>query len=153
MARRADGMRRCDRRLSQRSDLEMTARSLSPGIGAKIYQVSQTPFSGETSIPTLPGFDPLAPEYLADPRAYSIPAEHRRIPESIITRNFINLDPPAHTVERRSAQKAFTRKLIADSEGLIRETANELIDGFASAGRCDLMQDFSFELSLRVTSR
>jgi len=154
-------------------------------------------------VPIMEGFDPLSPEYLADPKAFlaraqkecpvfyyppldfwvvtryddiervlkdwetfssrafravpvppelrdRIPAEQQQIPESIITRNFINLDPPAHTVERRSAQKAFTRKLIADSEGLIRQVANELIDGFIDAGRCDLMKDFSYKLSLRV---
>ena len=156
-----------------------------------------------TGFPTMQGFDPLSPEYLADPRAFMmraqkecpvfyyepldfwvvtryediemvlrdwqtfssrafravpvppelrdrIPVEHHQIPESIITRNFINLDPPAHTTERRSAQKAFTRKLIGESEGRIREIANELIDGFIDAGSCDLMRDFSYQLSLRV---
>jgi cytochrome P450 len=155
------------------------------------------------STPTLDGFDPLAPEYLADPRAFMlraqkecpvfyyepldfwvvtryddivavlkdwetfssrafravpvppelrdrIPAAEQRIPEDIITCNFINLDPPAHTIERRSAQKAFTRKLIAGTEGRIREIANDLIDTFVDAGRCDLMQDFSYKLSLQV---
>jgi cytochrome P450 len=159
--------------------------------------------STDAGVPTLAGFDPLAPEYLADPRAFMlraqqecpvfyyepldfwvvtryediaavlrdwqtfssrafravpvppklrdrIPEAQRRIPEDIITCNFINLDPPAHTVERRSAQKAFTRKLIAGTEGRIREVANELIDGFVAVGRCDLMQDFSYKLSLQV---
>ncbi len=156
-----------------------------------------------SSVPTLEGFDPLAPEYLADPRAFMlraqkecpvfyyepldfwvvtryddiamvlkdwetfssrafravplppelrdrIPAAHQRIPEDIITCNFINLDPPGHTLERRSAQKAFTRKLIAGTEGRIREIANELIDGFIDSGQCDLMHDFGYRLSLQV---
>ncbi len=159
--------------------------------------------STETNVPTLDGFDPLAVEYLADPRAFMlraqrefpvfyyepldfwvvtryddivtvlkdwqtfssrafravpvppelrdrIPEGEQRIPEDIITCNFINLDPPAHTIERRSAQKAFTRKLIAGTEGRIREVANDLIDDFVAAGRCDLMKDFGYKLSLQV---
>lgn len=159
--------------------------------------------STDARVPTLEGFDPLAPEYLADPRAVMlraqrecpvfyyepldfwvvtryediatllrdwqtfssrafravpvppelqdrIPAAVQRIPEEIITCNFINLDPPAHTVERRSAQKAFTRKLIAGTEGRIREIANGLIDDVFETGQCDLMRDFSYRLSLQV---
>jgi len=80
----------------------------------------------------------------------AIPPEQQAIPADIIASNFVNIDPPAHTGERKKAQKTFTRKLIAESEGTVRRIANELIDGFIADGRCDLMQDFSYRLSLGV---
>jgi cytochrome P450 len=79
-----------------------------------------------------------------------IPAEQRGIPAAIIDSNFVNIDPPSHTAERKKAQKTFTRKLIAQSEDTVRRIANELIDGFIADGHCDLMQDFSYRLSLGV---
>jgi cytochrome P450 len=80
----------------------------------------------------------------------AIPPEQQGIPAAIIDRNFVNIDPPSHTAERKKAQKTFTRKLIAQSEENVRRIANELIDGFIADGRCDLMQDFSYRLSLGV---
>lgn len=79
-----------------------------------------------------------------------IPEEHQRIVATVLSLNFINIDPPAHTQERRKAQQAFTRPIIGAGEARIREISTELIDGFVGAGACDLMQDFSYPLALRV---
>lgn len=73
-----------------------------------------------------------------------------RLPANLMANAFINLDPPEHTVSRKAANKAFTRGLIAGLEPAIEAIANELIDGFAASGRCDLMQDFALPLSLRT---
>ncbi|MGH2888403.1 MAG: cytochrome P450 [Solirubrobacteraceae bacterium] len=73
-----------------------------------------------------------------------------RLPSNLMANAFINLDPPEHTVSRKAANRAFTRGLIAGLEPAIESIANELIDGFADAGRCDLMQDFALPLSLRT---
>lgn len=73
-----------------------------------------------------------------------------RLPPNLMANAFINLDPPEHTVSRKAANKAFTRGLVARQEPAIEAIANELIDGLAPAGHCDLMQDFSLPLSLRT---
>ncbi|MBV9971042.1 MAG: cytochrome P450 [Xanthobacteraceae bacterium] len=73
-----------------------------------------------------------------------------QLPENLMANSFINLDPPAHTVSRKNAQKAFTRGLVAALEPRIGEICHELIDGFISAGQCDLMPDFCYPMSLRV---
>ncbi len=79
-----------------------------------------------------------------------VPDEQLRIAATVLDLNFINIDPPSHTQERRKAQQAFTRPLIAASEPRIREMSNELIDGFVDAGSADLMVDFCYPLGLRV---
>ena len=73
-----------------------------------------------------------------------------RLPANLMAKSFINLDPPVHTVSRKAANKAFTRGLVARLEPAIEAIAQELIDGFAANGHCDLMQDFSLPLSLRT---
>jgi cytochrome P450 len=79
-----------------------------------------------------------------------IPAEHQRLAATVLGLNFINIDPPSHTQERRKAQQAFTRPIIGASEPRIRAISNELIDSFVHLGEADLMQDFSYPLALRV---
>jgi cytochrome P450 len=66
---------------------------------------------------------------------------------------FPNLDPPEHTVSRKTANKWFTLKQVAAQEPVISELAHELIDGFVADGRCDLMQRYCYPLSLGVILR
>lgn len=73
-----------------------------------------------------------------------------RMPANLMSRAFINLDPPEHTVSRKTANKAFTRSLVAGLEPAIEAIATGLADRLAPAGGCDLMQDFCFPLSLRT---
>jgi cytochrome P450 len=98
------------------------------------------------------GFSSAAYRALPVPPELSdrVPEHVRQVAEEILARNFVNIDPPAHTQERRNAQKAFTRKRIDESEPRIRAIAGELIDEFEDAGRCDLMQDFAYPLGIRV---
>jgi cytochrome P450 len=76
-----------------------------------------------------------------------------RVPGNPMAEAFINLDPPAHTVSRKAANRAFTRGLVAGLEPDIRTSAAALVEGFADAGRCDLMQDFCLPLSLGTITR
>jgi hypothetical protein len=76
-----------------------------------------------------------------------------RLPANLMANSFINLDPPEHTVSRKAANKAFTRKLVAELEPAIKSICNDLIDGFEADGQCDLMQDFCYPMSLRVIVR
>jgi cytochrome P450 len=73
-----------------------------------------------------------------------------RVPENLMGVSFINLDPPTHTASRKNANKAFTRRLVAQQEPHVRRIAHEAIDGFAAAGEADLMQAFCYPVSLRT---
>ncbi len=88
------------------------------------------------------------PEQLHDRMA----AEYHEVPSGIVSNIFINLDPPTHTTERRKGQQAFTRRLVKEHEQRIRAISNELIDGFAESGSCNLMRDYSQPLTMRVVS-
>jgi cytochrome P450 len=83
-----------------------------------------------------------------------VPAELReRIPESFFSEPFIGIDPPQHTVSRKAANKGFTRGRVAALESSITALAHDLIDGFATTGRCDLMHDYCMPLALRTIAR
>ncbi len=76
-----------------------------------------------------------------------------RVPSNLMATAFPNLDPPEHTVSRKTANKWFTLKQVAAQEPVIRELAHELIDDFVVNGRCDLMRQFCYPLSLGVILR
>jgi cytochrome P450 len=76
-----------------------------------------------------------------------------RVPKNLLATAFPCLDPPEHTISRKNANKAFTMKRVAQQEPAIREIAHELIDEFVADGRCDLMQQYCYPLSLRVILR
>jgi cytochrome P450 len=76
-----------------------------------------------------------------------------KLPRNLFATAFPCLDPPEHTVSRKNANKAFTMKRVAEQEPAIRQIAHELIDEFVADGRCDVMQEFCYPLSLRVILR
>jgi hypothetical protein len=85
------------------------------------------------------------------------PHLRERIPEAwehagqvIQGRQLNNLDPPEHTVERRAEQRTFTHRRVDAVKPDIAAIANELIDDLTDRGGCDLMQDYSIQLTLRV---
>ena len=59
----------------------------------------------------------------------------------------INLDPPAHTGQRRAMQRTFTLKRVEQTKPDIEGIANDLIDGLVDKGGCDLMQDYAMQLT------
>ncbi len=81
-----------------------------------------------------------------------------RIPEHVervgqlIQNQMPNLDPPAHTPQRRAAQRTFTHKRIRNLEPMIAAIANDVIDDLADRGSCDLIQDFAVKMTLRVVA-
>jgi hypothetical protein len=79
-----------------------------------------------------------------------IPASLARAGELVIGGQLLNMDPPAHTRERKTAQRTFTRPRIEATMPLIERIANELIDDVIEAGSCDILQDFAYQLTLRV---
>jgi cytochrome P450 len=72
------------------------------------------------------------------------------MPASLTADAFIALDPPEHTVARKKANSWFTRARVEAMQPGIRARANELIDGFAGEGRCDLMHAYCYALTLRT---
>ena len=81
----------------------------------------------------------------------TIPEEHKRVAELVIGGGILlNLDPPVHTRERKTAQKAFTRPRVNQAADSIEAKAEALIDTFADRGTADVMQDYGYQLSLSV---
>ncbi|MCZ7525491.1 MAG: cytochrome P450 [Acidimicrobiia bacterium] len=64
----------------------------------------------------------------------------------------LEMDPPDHTRLRSIVSRAFTPRRIAALEDPIRALARDLLDRFASRGRCDLLADFSAVLPMAVIS-
>jgi cytochrome P450 len=79
-----------------------------------------------------------------------IPAAWEHAGQTIQGRQLNNMDPPAHTVERRAEQRTFTHKRVNAIKPDIAAIANELIDDLEGRGGCDLMQEYSVQLTLRV---
>jgi cytochrome P450 len=78
---------------------------------------------------------------------------HDQVRPDFYSRSFLASDPPVHTVSRKAANQGFTRGRIARFQADVEEIANQLIDGFAGRGSCDLMQEFAYPLSLRSLAR
>jgi cytochrome P450 len=71
-------------------------------------------------------------------------------PGPIISDSPLNTDPPAHTRLRRLLQPAFLPARISRQEPLIRQIANELIDGFIHEGKVDLVPRFNTPFPMMV---
>jgi cytochrome P450 len=79
-----------------------------------------------------------------------IPEEWERIAQVIHGNQLSNSDPPVHTAQRRTVQRAFTPKRVASTQPLIEAIAHELIDDLEDRGGCDLVQDFGVQVTVRV---
>ncbi|WP_245824660.1 cytochrome P450 [Sphingomonas azotifigens] len=62
----------------------------------------------------------------------------------------LNLDPPEHAPYRRLIMPHFLPKQVDRLEGVARQTAIELIEGFADAGHCEFITDFAKILPVTV---
>lgn len=62
----------------------------------------------------------------------------------LMRRNFVNLDPPAHTPVRRVINRAMRRGVVEERDPMIREIANGLVDGFVEDGKVDLVSSFAY---------
>jgi cytochrome P450 len=62
------------------------------------------------------------------------------------------LDPPRHDRLRALVSRAFTWRRVEEMEPVVRRTARELIDGFADAGRCELIEAFAEPLPGRLVA-
>jgi cytochrome P450 len=75
------------------------------------------------------------------------PAEFAdRLPLDVMAANLPNLDPPDHTLVRKTLNRPFTVKRMLAQDPAVREIANGLIDEFIDDGRCELMNSFGYRL-------
>jgi cytochrome P450 len=65
-------------------------------------------------------------------------------------RTVLNLEGKDHHRLRRLLNPAFSPRLIADLRPRFTALADELVDGFAAAGRCEFMADFAIPYAGRV---
>jgi cytochrome P450 len=62
----------------------------------------------------------------------------------------LTADPPAHTRYRKLVGRAFTPRRVQGLVPFIRKVADELIDGFAADGRCEIVSQFAVPLPVRL---
>ena len=78
----------------------------------------------------------------ATPGTTSIPVSVRRTFNEIP----LEVDPPEHTRYRAIVNRWFAKATVERLEPQIRSIAAELVDAFAGAGECDLVQEFALPL-------
>lgn len=60
------------------------------------------------------------------------------------------MDPPEHTPYRKLLDTGLNPARIRDVEGMVRQAAADLIDGFAARGNCDFAAEFARQFPVRV---
>src|SRR5437764_1020748 len=69
-------------------------------------------------------------------------------------RTILEMDGMEHHTHRKLISHAFRRKVVQQWEDeLIRPTAHELIDRFASRGRAELVREFAWEFPVRIIAK
>lgn len=67
--------------------------------------------------------------------------------------NILSLEGGEHTRVRKLASMAVTRRAVRNLEPLMRNLADELIDGFIERGECDFVRDFAGIYPILIVSR
>ena len=84
------------------------------------------------------------------------PATFSSYPNNLVTNEAfgkfipIELDAPEHTAYRRALAPLFTPKRMSALKQTVRDTVDELIDGFAKKGEAEYVTEFAHELPARV---
>jgi cholest-4-en-3-one 26-monooxygenase len=72
----------------------------------------------------------------------------QEIVDNIHSHSIINMDPPKHQKVRRIVRNAFTPKRVESYAPKFREHARRIIDGVASKGACEFVEEVAAELPL-----
>jgi cytochrome P450 len=73
---------------------------------------------------------------------------------AVMGRTILQMDEPEHRVQRALVSPAFRSKFLERwEESLVRAVVGELIDGFAGAGRADLVRELTFNFPVQVIAR
>jgi cytochrome P450 len=70
------------------------------------------------------------------------------VPDLSVEEIIITIDPPVHGVHRNTMAQGFLSSIISRIEGMVRENANVLIDGFMRKGHVDIMASFCVPLTM-----
>ncbi|MFN2544006.1 MAG: cytochrome P450 [Actinomycetota bacterium] len=94
-----------------------------------------------------------AEEVLGDSETFSS-AINGKWMRPFLGRTLLEMDGADHRTHRRLISHAFRRKVVQDwEENLIRPTAHELIDRFASRSRAELVREFAWEFPVRIIAK
>ena len=87
-------------------------------------------------------------QMIKDPKTWT--SEHGVLPNPYRPDNptLITIDPPSHTVMRRSVNRAFTPRRIEAMSGRIREMTRELVAALPARGEVDIFDCFTDPLQL-----
>lgn len=67
-----------------------------------------------------------------------------------LERNMLDVDPPDHTRLRSLVHKAFTPNLVEQMRVRVETLANELLDGVASRGQMELLDEYALPLPVTI---
>ena len=81
-----------------------------------------------------------------------LPEETLAIAPRLMDIQFINTDPPEHSVQRRDIQRVFTARAVAEAEGEIRRKITALIDSFIADGSVEIMEKYAHASTIAVIS-
>jgi cytochrome P450 len=89
-------------------------------------------------------------QMIKDPETWT--SEHGVLPNPYRPDNptLITIDPPSHTVMRRSVNRAFTPRRIEAMSGRIREMTRELVAALPARGEVDIFDCFTDPLPINV---
>jgi cytochrome P450 len=68
-------------------------------------------------------------------------------------RTVINMDPPEHRKYRSVASHYFSPRSLKRLDGLINDTARQLVDGLGREGECDFVTDIACQHPLKIIAR
>jgi cytochrome P450 len=98
---------------------------------------------------TVFGFDEVV-QVLRDNETYSSKV-YEGVMGAVMGATILQMDEPDHRLHRALVSPTFRSKVLEQWEGdLVQRVVNELIDGFASQGRADLVQELTFNFPVQV---
>src|SRR5947209_15303896 len=87
---------------------------------------------------------------LRDPKRFSSDFQRVFPPERRQPASILNLDPPRHTQLRDLVNRAFTPRMVAQLEPRIQAITAQLLDGVATSGRMDVIDDLAYPLPVII---
>ena len=101
---------------------------------------------------TVLGFDE-AVQVLRDNETFSSTV-YEGIMGAVMGRTILQMDEPEHRLHRAMVSPTFRSKVLERWEGdLVQRVVDELIDGFASRGSADLVQELTFNFPVQVIAQ
>lgn len=91
--------------------------------------------------------------FLNEPGMTFVPLYDGEVQAQIPLRTIINMDPPDHKKFRKVVSAYFTPRAVGRLQGLIDQTARELVDGMGMEGEIDFITEVASLHPLRIIAR